>query len=321
MKKIVLIATIMVLLNGCAFNLAFWKKPVKVEQSLDEVKEERIRLEYQSEVEQKRFDTSIYFGEGIAPIGNDYGEAIILAKERALKDLSECIMVIVKSDVERTMLSKEIYTKDSHSEELEDVIKSKVKIYTEQLLTDLQGRKDYTDFPTKGNITCTVWLSKESYEQKVKKDLLSKKDIIMQTIKVGNEHFREERFIPAIQSWISARELIENLFGYSGLKGDVDSDGIEEILSVYLENRMTKLFANIQIQLSEDGFSYDISGKMNKKPMLYVKYIDDDLKKYNKFMKILKNHPDYDKLHGYLHPKARLGAVWLRSKGKEFFEN
>jgi putative glycosyltransferase (TIGR04372 family) len=51
------------------------------------------------------------------------------------------------------------------------------------------------------------------------------------------------------------------------------------------------------------------------------KETDNDLKKYNKFMKILKNHPDYDELHGYLHPKARLGAVWLRSKGKEFFEN
>ena len=51
------------------------------------------------------------------------------------------------------------------------------------------------------------------------------------------------------------------------------------------------------------------------------KETDDDLKKYNKFMKILKNHPDYDKLHGYMHPKARLGAVWLRSKGKEFFGN
>ena len=45
-----------------------------------------------------------------------------------------------------------------------------------------------------------------------------------------------------------------------------------------------------------------------------------DLDRFNRFIDILKIHPEYKKFHSYLHPKARLSSVWLRSMGEEFFE-
>jgi putative glycosyltransferase (TIGR04372 family) len=47
---------------------------------------------------------------------------------------------------------------------------------------------------------------------------------------------------------------------------------------------------------------------------------DDDLWRHRRFWEILKTHPDYDKLHGWIHPESRASAMWLRSKGEEFFK-
>ena len=39
-----------------------------------------------------------------------------------------------------------------------------------------------------------------------------------------------------------------------------------------------------------------------------------------KFMEILKSWDQYDKLHGYIHPQARVGANYLRKMGDSYFD-
>jgi putative glycosyltransferase (TIGR04372 family) len=49
---------------------------------------------------------------------------------------------------------------------------------------------------------------------------------------------------------------------------------------------------------------------------------DEDIRRQQKFWEILKTfpHPDIDKYHKWIHPKARLGTIWLRSIGERFLE-
>jgi putative glycosyltransferase (TIGR04372 family) len=44
---------------------------------------------------------------------------------------------------------------------------------------------------------------------------------------------------------------------------------------------------------------------------------DEDLKLQELFWQALRECPDYQKYHGYVHPEARAGTVWLRSLGKK----
>ncbi|WP_292369176.1 TIGR04372 family glycosyltransferase [Methanoregula sp. UBA64] len=48
--------------------------------------------------------------------------------------------------------------------------------------------------------------------------------------------------------------------------------------------------------------------------------ISDDIRRHNRFWKILKEHPDFPKCHGWTEPRSRVGTVWLRSKGDDFLK-
>jgi len=45
----------------------------------------------------------------------------------------------------------------------------------------------------------------------------------------------------------------------------------------------------------------------------------EDIQLQNRFWELLKTHPDYHKLHHWIHPQARAGATWLRNHGEDFF--
>ncbi|MDP8269731.1 MAG: hypothetical protein P9L97_13515 [Candidatus Tenebribacter davisii] len=276
MKKILTISFLITLLVGCSI---FNKNAKQPKNKGDDIRKEMIRESITQNIEEKRSDNDIYFGEGIANIDNDYGLAQMSAKERALQDLAQKIQVLIKSDVEKTILNREEYSDGKYSEEFTEVLESKISIYTDQMLTDLQGYKNYSDFPKDGLITYTVWVSKESYEKKVRQDLFNKKNMIIETINTGNNHFGKEEYISAINNWINAHELIKTLFGTNTLKGIIEEN--DEVLVVYLKDRINSLFSNIMLNLVEDGFSYDNNGVLNKIPKVYVQYVDDDNIKHN----------------------------------------
>jgi len=46
---------------------------------------------------------------------------------------------------------------------------------------------------------------------------------------------------------------------------------------------------------------------------------DDDLRRYHAFWEILKAHPDSSHWHGWIPSKSRVGTIWLRTRGDEFF--
>jgi len=50
-----------------------------------------------------------------------------------------------------------------------------------------------------------------------------------------------------------------------------------------------------------------------------LNYTKRDLALQRKYWKILKSEPDFNKQHGWIHPNARAGRNWLRSKQEEFF--
>lgn len=47
---------------------------------------------------------------------------------------------------------------------------------------------------------------------------------------------------------------------------------------------------------------------------------EDDLVRHHRFWEILKSHPDFYKIHGWIHHESRAGATWLRSKGDDYLK-
>jgi putative glycosyltransferase (TIGR04372 family) len=47
---------------------------------------------------------------------------------------------------------------------------------------------------------------------------------------------------------------------------------------------------------------------------------EEDLKRNSRFWEILKTLPDFYQNHGWIHPEARVGAIWLRSKGDDYLK-
>ena len=50
-----------------------------------------------------------------------------------------------------------------------------------------------------------------------------------------------------------------------------------------------------------------------------LNYTKRDLALQRKYWKILKSEPNFNKQHGWIHPSARAGRNWLRSRQEEFF--
>jgi len=47
---------------------------------------------------------------------------------------------------------------------------------------------------------------------------------------------------------------------------------------------------------------------------------EDDLKRQHRFWEIFTTHPDFHRYHDLIHPEARAGAIWLRSRGDEYLD-
>jgi len=45
---------------------------------------------------------------------------------------------------------------------------------------------------------------------------------------------------------------------------------------------------------------------------------EEDMIRQSRFWEILKTHPDFHKLHGYIHPEARVSTTWMRLMGDVF---
>ncbi len=227
------------------------------------------RPEAQS-LENKKNDPSIYWGEGIATIENkDLGSARETAKDRALHDLSRKIKVNVETDISQVIESG----MSGSSEDIRELFTQKVRTYTQSVLTNT---KDHfvEDYPSAGNCTFFVYMSKAEYRQKVNEDLKMKKSAIRNTVENGDAAMVRSDFMIAANHWANAREQLNSFFGDLPLQDDLDKNGKTEVVHAYLQEKMGNLFGNIELTFLNDQISYDAGGVLTKKPIVQAKYVD-----------------------------------------------
>ena len=273
MKRIcILIFLITILISGCA---RVPKEVIIVEPiSKEELEKEKLFNEAKNYIDTMKDDSDIYWGEGIANIGEDLGEAKLLAKDRALKELSRQIEVTVKIDITKTLTGSSVSTGEEYSEKIEDEISKKIKIYTNQIITDTK-EKFFTDFPKTGTMTYFVYISKKDYEEKVQRDLATKKAMIRTGIQNGNTELMNHNYLNAIGNWIKAKEYTNNFFGQLPLQDDLDNNGIPKEINAYLYGKLNNFFGNTSLTCLYDEIFYDAQGELIQKPVILAQYISD----------------------------------------------
>ena len=284
-KIIVVIVFILLTITiiGCG------KEAIKEEQkkSPTEIKKEILRNEIKKIIESKKNDPTVYWGEGVSNIGNDLGKAKIEANDRALEDLTKTVEVHVQSDITRTLSGISMQTGKIYSEHIEDEIIEKTKIYTDQIIKDVM-KKDYLDYPKDGFVTYFVYISKSKYKEKVEKDLETKKMMIRTTIINGNNEFENKNYMTALNNWINAYQYLDNFFGELPLRDDLNNDSNMVEVHSYIEGKVNKFFGRIQLsRLSSkhpnEGNGkvfYDMQGKVNIQPSVYIQYKNSDGEKF-----------------------------------------
>ncbi len=277
----ILLAIIIVLGFICSCSSAQKKveEPIQVQKTTEQIKKEMLWKEHNTFICDKKDDPDIYWGEGIYSIGNDLGNAKIEAKKRALKDLSQKIEVQVTSELSRTLSGTEITAGKEYSSQIEEEFVSKIRTYTDQVITDVRER-DFIDYPREGDLTYFAYIDKGKYKDKVEKDLSMKRSMIKSAVQRGDNEFRDHRYLTALNGWIQAKQYLRDFFGNLPLEIDLINDGAIVEISSYLESKIKEFFLNVSISGIDDKIYYDAQGVVSGKPEVIAQYIDNPQNKY-----------------------------------------
>lgn len=267
--------------------VACGKETVKKKKSPEEIKKEMVRTENKKFIESKKNDPNVYWGEGVANIGNDLGKAKIEANDRALEDLTKTIEVHVQSDITKTLSGISMQTGKIYSEHIEDKITQKTRIYTNQIIKDV-NEKNYNDYPKDRLATCFVYILKSKYKEKVEKDLETKKMMIRTAIINGNKEFENKNYMPALNSWVNAYQYLDNFFGELPLRDDLNNDSNMVEVHSYINGKINKFLGNVRLSRLSSSHPnegntkvfYDIRGKVNIQPSVYVQYENANAEKF-----------------------------------------
>jgi len=225
-------------------------------------------------IEAKRADNSVYWGEGIANIEGDIGECKIEARKRAIGDLSGQIKTQVSSDFKRVIRTNATTSGGVLSEDVEKSIEAKLETYTSQVLTNLKESRLYIDYPEKGTGTYIVFISKKEYNEKVKKDMNQKKQLVTDTIRSGDRAFVNKQFLEGINQYIQARQMKQSFFGMIPVYQDIDGNGSQEEFIISIDERIRTFFSGLKLSLLNNGFQYDSQGAPETLPRVYVRFRD-----------------------------------------------
>jgi len=229
-------------------------------------------IEAESYLNQMRDDTTIYFGEGIVEIGGDIAEARKNARRAALEELSGQIEIAVRSDMELIIAGRSTVGKGEVSDEVREIINARTETYTSQVLNNVQGNKQFIDYPMPGYVTFFVYIDKAEYEEKVKKDLQAKRNMVREMIRAGDREMVNNSFNAALRNWLEAKNNLIVFFGSLPVEGDIDGDGINEEFSACLQERVGRMMGNMRMTVSDGEFLYDSSGRLNMFPVIYLNY-------------------------------------------------
>lgn len=223
---------------------------------------------------EKRSDNTIYWGEGMANIGEDLGKEKIEARKRAISALADQIKIQVTSDVEMTINKSSVVNGTTYSEEVKKSISSKLETYTNQVLTNLKESGLFIDYPKAGTGTYLVYVSRKDYDGKVKNDLRKKKQLISDTIRSGDREFVSGNQVNGIRQYLKAKEMLYSFFGNIPIYDDIDEDGKPENLAISISERIRGFFSNLELSLMNSGFQYDSEGIPESLPRIYAQYRD-----------------------------------------------
>ncbi|MDG6218101.1 MAG: TIGR04372 family glycosyltransferase [Candidatus Thermoplasmatota archaeon] len=99
--------------------------------------------------------------------------------------------------------------------------------------------------------------------------------------------------------------------------------GVPLTLKEHLDNNylQTEQYIQAGIQIIDLTPEEILSAVQERWQRIQGTWVDseDDIARHQRFWNVLKSHQDFDKYHGWVHPEARGGALWLRSMGEEFF--
>jgi len=246
-----------------------------------------VQTEIKNFIESKKNDMSIYWGEGVANIGDDLGEAKSKANNRALENLTKTIEVRVQSDISRTISVIATQSGKKYSEVIEDIITQKTKIYTNQIIKDVKVT-DYLDYPKDGFVTYFVYTSKSKYDEKVKRDLETKKMMIRTAIIDGNKEFENRNYVTALNNWINANNYLDNFFGKLPVRDKLGNNEDTVEVHSYINGKINKFFGSIRLSQLFSSHSneqnakvfYDTQGKVNIQPSVFVQYENSNGEKF-----------------------------------------
>lgn len=221
-----------------------------------------------------------YFGDGIANIGTDLGLAKIEAENRAIADLSKSIKVEIRESIEIIIIGTSHIKGETHTAEVEESIQQKIETYTNLLLENPKEIGPILNYPQTGVLYYFVYFSKELYDEKVTADLNSKRSMIISYIKNGDKGLSTHQYFIAALHWTNARKFKRLFFGNLPLIADLDGDDSSENITAYLDQRVAKLFGNLDIDVINDNISYDVTGALDQTPIIYVVYKDENNEKH-----------------------------------------
>jgi len=227
-------------------------------------------------ISQIRSNKDYYVGEGTASIGNDIGKANVLAKKRALEDLSSRIRVRVQSTIIKVVTNTSQNNDDSYSENTDRKIQDRTNFYTNQVLTDVEISQSFYNYPDSGYITVIANLNKNSYKKRINEDLNAKKMLVRTRIQNGDRKYAQGYYIQAIKDWTQANNYLNQFFNGLPLQDNLGPGRSSQNVAQYINGKITFFFSGLRLVNMTDQSIYDSRGRLNAPVFVAAKYKDEN---------------------------------------------
>lgn len=214
----------------------------------------------------RKHGKSLYVGEGVAESKTDLGEAIRIAKERAMADLLKSIKVRIKADVRDELRFSEDGTASGKFESI-------VNSYVDQVLEIVRDQR-YEGFPKAGAVTEIVYVDKDAYDEKVALDIQEKTDRIKKYALEGAKAQAARNVGQAIENYVNGKIWLKNYFEDLPVKAEIQKAGVPEDLGSYFDTRLTQILHSISLESVDEKIVYNTEGKVSRNPTVIFSYED-----------------------------------------------
>jgi len=236
--------------------------------SKDDYKE--IFRENKKEIEliKQQHGKKYYVGEGLSD-ERDINIAINKAKDSAMVDLLKSVKVRINSYI----IDELKYSDGKVNERFEKVINT----YINQLLEIVQDKR-YIGYPKKNMVTVIVYVDKELYDEKVKKDLQLKLQKIKDYILEGYNLRKKFKIKESIENYVKAKIYLKEYFEDLPVRDEILEKGKDEDFGSFIDRELTTIMNSVKIEKNEENYIYTNDGKLPKKPVVSVYYEDEGKK-------------------------------------------